>query len=434
MFRLVLFCFFLYFSIGLNAQNCVDCHMKKAKTCQNSIHFTLKKAINITRTAWGIKDSNVTLQTIPYAKRIIKKPSDLVDDFLRRKCLKCHLGVKNSGEKGMKRGLNCLACHTKHSKKGKCQPKTIEMKKCLSCHNKEFVGTDYIGLYPKDYSHSYRGPLKDNGNYPTQKYGIDFHHLNQDVHFKNGMDCLSCHNNKNGKNWEVGATCKECHKNLSKKNHNKFHATLACSACHSSWSMSSYELSVFRDDTADYDKWKDLVLQEDGFLSNFLHKVYKSKKSIKPVMPDWIDMKMKKGIWYSGWRYRRWEDFILGNDEKSSTIKILRPIFQYRVSFRDENGSMVLDDVSSQNGKSLEAWVPYTPHTITKTSKACEKCHENELLKQKKSFNNDIYNLKIPKNIIFGSKLNKEQTKRLDSKKYKKHRAKLLFEDRKVDE
>jgi hypothetical protein len=52
------------------------------------------------------------------------------------------------------------------------------------------------------------------------------------------------------------------------------------------WNISNYELSIFRDDSADYDKWKDLTLQEDGYLTKFLNKALKSKKMIKPVMPD----------------------------------------------------------------------------------------------------------------------------------------------------
>ncbi len=417
MLRLIVIFFML--GLHLNAEDCVDCHKKEAQKCQSSNHYTLSNAINITRKAWGIKDSNVTLQTIPHSKIDVKKPSDLVDDFLRRKCLKCHLNVKNSGERGMKRQRGCLACHSKHSKKGRCQTKKIAMSKCLSCHNKEFVGTDYKGLFPKDYSHSFRTPLQKDGKYPSQRYGIDFHHLNQDIHYKLGMSCVDCHNNKNGKNWKKNITCKDCHKELSKSNHKEYHSNISCSACHSSWNMSSYELSVFRDDTADYAKWKDLTLQEDAYLNKFLKKALKSKKKIKPVMPDWVDMKQKKGVWYSGWRYRRWEDMVLGVD-MNGTIKILRPIFQYRVSYRDANGSMVLDDVSSVDGKPLEAWAPYSPHTITKKAKSCERCHNTEIKK------GGVYSLKIPKVIYNGKALSKTQTDRLKSYKYKKIRAKML--------
>ena len=418
MFRLV---FMILLSLSFSfAQECTKCH--KSNQCRNMKHYTLRNAINITREAWGIKDSNVTLQTLPEPKKVIKKPSDLVDDFLRRKCLKCHLGVKNSGENGMKREKSCLACHQRHSEKGRCQTKKIPMKKCLSCHNKEFVGADYIGLFPKDHHHSFRAPLQKDGRYPLQKYGIDHHVLSQDIHYQKGMSCVDCHNSKNNKKWESGASCKECHKSLTKRNHKNYHLNIACSTCHSSWNINSYELSVFRDDTSDYKKWKNLTLQEDGYLNKFLTKALKSKKKIKPVMPDWVDMKLKKGIWYSGWRYRRWEDFILGNDI-DGVIKILRPMFQYRVSYRDENGTMILDDVSIQDGKPLEAWTAYAPHTITKKAKSCEICHENRLILDNIK-NGNILDLKIPKQIHNATLLNKEQIKKMRSKRYKKERFK----------
>lgn len=418
---------YFLFTIFLVADNsCIKCHPSEAKKCETSIHTTLKNAINITREVWGIKNSDVTLQTIPHSPLKIEEPKDLVDDFLRRKCLKCHLGVKNSGEKGMKRQKSCLACHTKHNDKEKCQTSKISTDKCLTCHNKQFVGTDYLGLFPKDHHHSFRAPLKKNGKYPSQKYGIDHHSLNEDIHHTLGMSCVDCHNNKNGKSWETGAKCIDCHQDLTKQNHPNYHSNISCSACHSSWNMSSYEMSVFRDDTADYEKWKDLTLQEDGYLTNFLTKALKSKKIIKPVMPDWIDMKQKKGIWYSGYRYKRWEHFILGNSD-DGTIKILRPIFQYRISYRDKTGKMVLDDVSKVNGKDIEVWTPYSPHTITKKTKSCESCHENNLQTNILS-NNTILDLQKPKNIINGSPLTRKQLNKLDSKKYKLIRAKSLFE------
>ena len=413
-------------TITLLANDCIKCHPKEAKKCETSNHTTLKNSINITREVWGIKNSDVTLQTIPHSPLKITKPANLVDDFLRRKCLKCHLGVKNSGEKGMKRKKSCLACHGKHNKKGICQTKKISTSKCLTCHNKQFVGTDYLGLFPKDYHHSFRAPLTKDGKYPSQRYGIDHHNLNEDIHYTLKMSCVDCHNNKNGKSWETGAKCIDCHKNLTKLHHKNYHKNISCSACHSSWNISSYELSVFRDDTADYKKWKDLTLQEDGYLTKFLNKALKSKKIIKPVMPDWVDMKQKKGIWYSGYRYKRWEHFVLGNSD-DGTIKILRPMFQYRISYRDENGTMILDDVNKIDGKKIEAWIPYSPHTISKKAKSCEMCHENKLLLNNKLTKNAIFDLMKPQSIINGSPLNKKQINKLKSNKYKKIRVQMLF-------
>ena len=410
---------------SLIAQDCISCHPKSTKRCQNSIHYTLKKAINITRNAWGIKDSNVTLQTLPLPKTDIKKPSDLVDDFLRRKCLKCHIFNRASGEKGMNRGKDCLACHTPHQKNGKCQRDKISLNKCLSCHNKEFVGGDYLGLFPKDYDKSYRAPLTKDGRYPPRKYGIDFHHLSTDIHFKKGLTCIDCHK-KDDMQGIKKVSCTDCHKNLSKKNHTNYHKKLACSTCHSSWNNNSYELSVFRDDTNDYKKWKNLTLQEDGYLTNFLNKAIKSKRKIPPKMPDWVSHKLRDGIWYSGYRYKRWEHFNLANS-KDGRIMIIRPLFQYRISYRDKNGKMILDDVNKIEGKKIEAWLPYSPHTINKRAKSCESCHNNPLIINSRKTGYEVLDMQLPNNIINGSKLTEKQIKKMTSKKYKRIRAKILF-------
>lgn len=417
----------LLFATLLIAQNCVQCHKKEVTDYKHNIHYTLKKAINITRRTWGVKDSNVNFETLPYAKKSIKKPSDLVDDFLRRKCLKCHIDSKvDMKDSGIQRGKSCLACHDLHQSKGRCQRDKIAMDKCLNCHNKNYVGGDFKGLFPKDEEASYRAPLSKDGHFPQIKYGIDYHHLSQDVHFQKGLTCVSCHTSANMHEGKK-VSCTDCHKTLSLKNHRAYHKNISCSACHASWNNSSYELSVFRDDMADYAKWKKLTLQEDEYLSNFLHHTLSSKKKIKPMMPDWVSGGLKKGVWYSGYRYRRWEDFVLGNSDEGK-IKILRPLYQYRISYRDTNGTMVLDDVRKTEGRAIEAWIPYTPHTITKYAKSCERCHDNPLITDPYRGDNEILRLKVPTRLVGATFLTKEQIAKMQSKKYKMIRAKMLFE------
>ena len=429
---------------------CAKCHQKDINSVKNSLHVKMKNEINLTRKLWGVKNSNVDLQSLPLPSSHIKEPKDLVDDFLRRKCLKCHIGNQGSGERGMYRGKGCMSCHMEYNEDGKYMGSDLSVKgkkpyakihalskkppmsTCLSCHNKNFVGTDYMGLFPKDYEKSYRAPITKDGKYPKKIYGNSYHYLKEDIHFQKGLTCIDCHKkdevmgiHANGTDVKK-ATCKDCHSKIVKNEaHEDYHSNVSCSTCHASWQMSNYELSVFRDDVADYGKWKNLISQEDAFLEHFLRKAIKSKKEIKPFMPDWVEGKMEKGIWYSGWRFKRWEHILLGNDENGQ-VKILRPMFQYRISYRDENRTMILNDVHKIKGKKIEAFVPYSPHTITKKAKSCENCHENPLL-LKPNINTqtvlDLFQGKV-KN---GSALSNDQLKKLQSKKYKKIRANMLF-------
>jgi len=210
--------FLLATSTTLQANDCIKCHTTKMKECRANIHFTLKKAINITRKTFGIKDSNVTLQTLPDSPKTIKEPKDLVDDLLKRKCLRCHLTSKQvNPSKNL-----CLACHIKHKtpiQKPIIKEYLTPQSKCLKCHNGEFIGSDYLGKFPHDYDKSYRSPLTNKGYYPNSKDGIDYHYLAK-----------------------------------------SYHAKVSCTSCHASWMVNSYNLNLFRDDTPNYKQWKRLTI------------------------------------------------------------------------------------------------------------------------------------------------------------------------------
>ena len=421
--KIVIFTCILFsqvFCADLTLQNeCTKCHKGKIQQCEKSNHYTLNNSINITRQTWGIKDINVTLQNIPMPKKHIEKPSDLVDDFLRRKCLRCHLTSKTIN----KTQNSCLACHNKHTNKQDSKKAIPVMGKCLKCHNNEYIGTDYKGLFPHDYDKAYRSPITKDGYYPPRPYGIDFHHLSSDIHYKKGMTCIDCHQNTKNQKWEDKVDCKSCHKNISKKNHKNYHKNIDCSTCHSSWSISSYELNVLRDDTPNYKQWKRLRVQDDLYLEKYLKKVLKSKKTIEPKMPDNITNKLENGLWYSGWLFKRWENIFLINDENGK-IKIAKPMYQYRISYKDKDSNMILDDVTHIKDEKIEVFLPKTPHTINKNSKSCEMCHENKIMLDKKLINKDIFKGKIKKGYPFS----KEQLEKLQSPFYKKERAKLLFQ------
>jgi len=413
----MLFRIVLLFASFVYGNECLICHPKKMMQCKKSNHYTLKNSINITRKTWGIKNSNVTLQNIPHPKLNIIKPSDLVDDFLRRKCLRCHLNSKTINNTNN----ICLACHNPHKNKYDSKKAKPTQQKCLKCHNNEFIGTDYLGLFPHDYDKSYRTPITKDGYYPSRPYGIDFHNLSVDIHYKSGMQCTACHKMTLSNNWEEKINCKSCHKNISKTNHKKYHKKISCSACHSSWNISSYELNVFRDDTNNYAQWKRLKVQDDIYLEQFLTKALKNKNTTKPQMPDYITDELKNGVWYSGWLFRRWENFFLINDENKK-IKIAKPMFQYNISYKDKNNNMILNNINKIENQKIEVFLPKVPHTITKKAKSCEMCHENKIMLDNNLINKDILKGKIMK----GSPFSKKQLEKLASPYYKQQRAKLL--------
>jgi len=187
--------FILCFTALLFSNDCKSCHESEYKKCINSSHFTLKNVINKTKIAWGVAETNQTLQTLPSQKTKISKVGDLLDDLLRRDCLRCHLNSPFVN----KSGNLCLACHKPHENKKDFKIAKATASKCLKCHNNNFTGSEFLGLFPKDFDKSYRAPLTKDGFYPKQRFGIDHHHLSIDLHKKLGFDCISCHK---GKEWQ----------------------------------------------------------------------------------------------------------------------------------------------------------------------------------------------------------------------------------------
>ena len=227
---------------------CLPCHKKEIEEINASLHATIAGVINQTRYLWGAQDTAVpaiyglsdALEALPEPDPRIypDEPRFLVDDFLRRRCLRCHIYTRGAGGRGLYRASGCAACHVIYENDGRYRgddkaidkskngypirhafTKDIPNKQCLHCHNQNSVGADYEGLFEHDYSSVYRSPMKD-GQPAPRLYGIDHHHLAKDIHSERGLWCIDCHTRKDvmgGGNLYSYAlevpkrTCTDCH-------------------------------------------------------------------------------------------------------------------------------------------------------------------------------------------------------------------------------
>jgi len=165
-------------------------------------------------------------------------PALLVDDFLRRRCLRCHIHQKGAHGHGLYRAGGCAACHMVYDDDGlyKGRDKAIDPTapgypathrftrripdmQCLHCHNHNHTGADYHGLFEHDYSSTYRAP-SGAGEEAAFIYGLDQHRLARDVHAERGLLCLDCHTDKDvmgdgaAYSFQMEApkrTCVDCH-------------------------------------------------------------------------------------------------------------------------------------------------------------------------------------------------------------------------------
>ncbi|MFH0844541.1 MAG: hypothetical protein V1930_03625 [Pseudomonadota bacterium] len=203
---------------------CMPCHEKEIGDINRSLHVTMAGIINQTRFLWGAQERAApaifglgnTLKPLPEVKPddYPDDPRFLVDDFLRRRCLRCHISASGSPGNGLYRSSGCAACHVIYDNDGRYggDDKAIDKSKagypmrhrfttdipnvqCLHCHNQNNVGADYEGLFEHDYSSIYRSPLIE-GTPAPMIYGMDNHHLAKDIHAEKGLWCIDCHTKK----------------------------------------------------------------------------------------------------------------------------------------------------------------------------------------------------------------------------------------------
>ncbi len=376
-------------------EKCGKCHKKDIDNVKKSLMSTNAGIINTTRYLWGFQKSPKAIYStikVGFLKRI--PDNTIVDDFLRKVCLRCHINTEGSKRYGEKRSSGCAACHIVYKNDGTHYhnfTKNIPVYQCLHCHNFNRVGVDYVGYFEHDYNQVYDSPL---GNKNVKKiYGVLQHRLNPDIHFKKGMKCIDCHTKNeimgDGKIYsfkyqQVKIRCENCHGNPHKNDKN--HKNLECYACHSLWGAQDYGMNVIREDYQGYIRWKDFKDINIPDTQRILHKalgIYgdPSKlsdnltnvriKFVPPKMTDYIDNKKKLGVWYILWTFRRWEDPVLGIDYQGK-ISPVRPDYQFYVTWIDKNMNVKIDDK-----KMIFNWNPYVPHTITLRGRDCYSCHFN---------------------------------------------------------
>ena len=203
---------------------CLPCHEKEVSSLTGSLHWSMAGIINQTRHMWGAQktadpaiygiDGLLSPLPEPGTSQSAKTPADLVDDFLRRRCLRCHLHTRGPGGTGLYRATGCASCHMPYHDDGRYRGRDAAISKskagypikhvltrripnmqCLHCHHQNHVGADYEGLFAHDYSDVFRSPLV-RGKPKPKTHGLDFHHLSKDVHAEKGLWCIDCHTKK----------------------------------------------------------------------------------------------------------------------------------------------------------------------------------------------------------------------------------------------
>ncbi|MDA3047985.1 hypothetical protein [Campylobacter sp. JMF_08 NE1] len=420
---------------------CGSCHAKQISEFEKSNHFTHKNEIKTIFSAFNM-DLNLSLQDfLSQNLPNLSEKERVVADFVERKCLKCHAFDNGENSLFSAHGKGCMACHASYapsahyggsdantSARPHSRTHTLsraDNEVCASCHNKYFIGTDFMGLFPQNTHKDYRTPLQKNGNFPGLRHGVTYANLRPDAHFSAGLVCADCHKMSETK------SCEACHETATQNNtSHKFHQNLECATCHSAWGGSFYELNAMLDFSKDYENWQNLI-EFDASAKRFNARALRQNTRPAPFSRT-LGGERKPGIWHSAFSLERFENVLLVR-KNNGKIALARPVFGYNLSIKDENASVAK---FGESGERFEVWKPFSPHSVQKIGKSCEACHENPL--QSRETHGGISELFAPKfcenprqkncaKLLDASPLNEREMQNLKSILYKKTRAKEIL-------
>ena len=99
-----------------------------------------------------------------------------------------------------------------------------------------------------------------------------------------------------------------------------------------------------------------------------------AKSTPKGIEGNWVD-----GVWWDIFTETSWQDMILGKNARGK-YAIMKPRHQYFITDRtNENQTQRARVPKTVDGRPGLILVPHTPHTIRKSVRSCESCHESTL-------------------------------------------------------
>jgi len=212
-------------------QACGKCHEEQVEKVQRSLMANPRGVVEMTRYAWGHSAWNDSKSG--KAPWTFESTDHRVDDFLKKKCLRCHVQSNAPHRAGDYRGTGCAACHMIYTNDGLTlsRDRAIQKKQkadirkrgsrfayrygstplenrrgyplvhkftvavpsvqCEHCHNNNGVGSEFEGLFAKPArpKTSHADILADE----PVLHGRQHEFLIPDIHREKGMHCIDCH-------------------------------------------------------------------------------------------------------------------------------------------------------------------------------------------------------------------------------------------------
>lgn len=233
----------------------------------------------------------------------------------------------------------CAGCHVKscgdcHGGNGHAIRKP-NIRDCLVCHKGYFVGTDYLGMAPREENRRYqRGPTP---------FGEPYLKMLPDIHAERGLDCSACHSMRSLAAGERSSKkCLDCHRPDPKVIEHGIAAhleKLECAACHASWAPQEY----------------------GTFFLRLVDSPSKEEYNLRSINREWV-----KSV------YLKKQDLPPLGLNRSGKVSPIRPEFiAYLSDIRSDR------PVGRENRLLAAVWKAYAPHTIRRGTPLCDACHDD---------------------------------------------------------
>ena len=419
---------------------CGPCHAGWPQKVRRSPMATNVGIINQTRFLWGAQSSLAPEYGVREQWPLVELPGphsggQPVDDFLRRRCLRCHLWGKGADSAGARRSAGCAACHRPYDAQGRPPrghglTKKVPVRQCLTCHGGGCgAGAEYAGRTARDAIDSARF-LAVNRQRPRLIQNRAWRPMRPDAHFRAGLACIDCHPrgeimgkgtiNRAGLE-HVGLRCFSCHGRpgqpppqrpattlgaelsnlawrggkleltgrLDAKKHQvpllpgggaapvahrvKQHRKVACHACHAAYNPGAWGLQVMLETRPSYSIWSPIAAQGDPQVFRLLNLGQHPPGQVKapPVTRDYLDGAKSRGMWLVSPWFRRLLWRVYGVGPQGRSY-LLNPRFQYVVSLMDRQGRVTQGAKIPPPGLGVTPW---NPHTTAKATVGCADCH-----------------------------------------------------------
>lgn len=418
---------------------CGPCHAGRAARVKRSPMATAVGIINQTRFLWGAQDTPAPRYGVraQAGLRAIPRPAAsgrLVDDLLRRRCLRCHLWTKGADTNGARRSAGCAACHrpagpTGRPPAGHGLTRRVPVRQCLTCHAGCGAGAEYVGRIPRDAHYSARFLAADRQR-PKLWQARSWRPMQPDLHHRAGLACIDCHpageimgdgQLRPAALTHVGLRCTTCHGRpgrppagpqavtthgerlahvqrdqrggwqLTTKLGGRVlpiprlaagpdapvahrapgHQRLACHACHSASNPAVWGRQAMRLTSGDLRPWRAIAAQGDPQLLELLR-----TPTARPAARDWLSGDTRPGLWLLTTFFRRYQWRVYGRSP-DGRVMLLAPRFGWLLT---RPGAPARARVTRTTGQRPGLGIsPWHPHTTRKATVSCRGCHGGAL-------------------------------------------------------